>query len=368
MAVLMTSTASNVAQRKIVHVDMDSFFASVEQRDDPRLKGQPVVVGGDSARGVVAAASYEARRFGIRSAMPMRQALDKCRELVVVRPRFDVYRSVSRQIREVFAEHTPLIEPLSLDEAYLDVTENLQRLPTATAVAETIRAEILKRTCLTASAGVSGNKFLAKLGSGMNKPNGLTVIRPERGADVVADLPVSRFHGIGPATAAKMAQLGIHTGRDLRQQSVEYLANYFGRSAGYYVGIAWGIDHRPVVPDRERKSYGSENTFERDLKDRADIVRELDDILERVWEDRTRLRRDGRTITLKAKYANFEQITRSRSAPQLVSDRSEIRGIVLGLLDSIMPLARPLRLVGVSVSNLGAPDEVAPVTRQMALL
>ena len=353
--------------RKILHVDMDSYFASVEQRDDPTLRGRPVAVGGDSMRGVVAAASYEARRFGIRSAMPMRQAMERCRELVVVRPRFDVYRSVSRQIHEVFAEHTDLIEPLSLDEAYLDVTENRKGLPTATAVAEEIRAAIRERTGLTASAGVSGNKFLAKLGSGMNKPDGLTVIRPDRGAEYVADLDVGRFHGIGPATAARMERLGIRTGRDLRRQTVEFMIETFGRSGVYYRDIAWGIDDRPVVPDRERKSYGSENTFESDLSSREDIVRELDDILERVWSDRERIRRDGRTVTLKAKYCDFEQITRSRSARGLIVDRDEIRGMVMDLLDSIMPLARPLRLVGVSMSNLGAVDEKPAEVRQMAL-
>lgn len=353
--------------RKILHIDMDSFFASVEQRDDPSLKGRPVAVGGDSVRGVVAAASYEARRFGVRSAMPMRQAMGRCRELVVVRPRFDVYRAVSKQIHEVFAEHTDVIEPLSLDEAYLDVTVNRKGLATATQVAEAIRASIRERTGLTASAGVSGNKFLAKLGSGMNKPDGMTVIRPDRGADFVADLEVGRFHGIGPATAARMERLGIRTGRDLRRQTVEFMTETFGKSGTYYRDIAWGIDERPVVPDRERKSYGSENTFERDLSDRDDLVRELDDIIERVWSDRERIRRDGRTVTLKAKYRDFEQITRSRSEKAIISDRGEIRRIVLELLDSIMPLAKPLRLVGVSMSNLGAVDEKPPVTNQMAL-
>jgi len=353
--------------RKILHIDMDSFFASVEQRDDPSLKGRPVAVGGDSVRGVVAAASYEARRFGVRSAMPMRQAMERCRELVVVRPRFDVYRAVSKQIHEVFAEHTDVIEPLSLDEAYLDVTVNRKGLATATQVAEAIRASIRERTGLTASAGVSGNKFLAKLGSGMNKPDGMTVIRPDRGADFVADLEVGRFHGIGPATAARMERLGIRTGRDLRRQTVEFMTETFGKSGTYYRDIAWGIDERPVVPDRERKSYGSENTFERDLSDRDDLVRELDDIIERVWSDRERIRRDGRTVTLKAKYRDFEQITRSRSEKAIISDRGEIRRIVLELLDSIMPLAKPLRLVGVSMSNLGGVDEKPPVTNQMAL-
>ncbi len=353
--------------RKIIHIDMDSFFASVEQRDDPSLKGRPVAVGGDSVRGVVAAASYEARRFGVRSAMPMRQAMDRCRELVVVRPRFDVYRAVSRQIHEVFAEHTDLIEPLSLDEAYLDVTVNRKGMATATEVAEAIRAAIRSRTGLTASAGVSGNKFLAKLGSGMNKPDGMTVIRPDRGADFVADLEVGRFHGIGPATAARMERLGIRTGRDLRRQTVEFMTETFGKSGTYYRDIAWGIDERPVVPDRERKSYGSENTFERDLSSREDIVRELDDIIERVWSDRERIRRDGRTVTLKVKYRDFEQITRSRSEKTIICERDEIRRIVLDLLDSIMPLVKPLRLVGVSMSNLGTVDEKPPRIDQMAL-
>lgn len=353
--------------RKIIHIDMDSFFASVEQRDDPSLKGRPVAVGGDSVRGVVAAASYEARRFGVRSAMPMRQAMDRCRELVVVRPRFDVYRAVSRQIHEVFAEHTDLIEPLSLDEAYLDVTVNRKGMATATEVAEAIRAAIRSRTGLTASAGVSGNKFLAKLGSGMNKPDGMTVIRPDRGADFVADLEVGRFHGIGPATAARMERLGIRTGRDLRRQTVEFMTETFGKSGTYYRDIAWGIDERPVVPDRERKSYGSENTFERDLSSREDIVRELDDIIERVWSDRERIRRDGRTVTLKVKYRDFEQITRSRSERTIICERDEIRRIVLDLLDSIMPLVKPLRLVGVSMSNLGTVDEKPPRIDQMAL-
>lgn len=354
--------------RKIIHVDLDAFFASVEQRDDPSLKGRPVVVGGDSSRGVVAAASYEARVFGIRSAMPMHQAMSRCRDLVVVRPRFDAYRAASRIIHEVFAEHTDLIEPVSLDEAYLDVTENRMGLPTATAVAERIRADIRARTNLTASAGVSGNKFLAKLGSGMKKPDGLTVIRPDRGADVVADLPVSKFHGIGPATAARMEGLGIMIGRDLRRQTEEFLIGQFGKAGAHYRRIAWGIDERPVVPDRERKSYGSENTFDRDLSTREDLVRELDDILERVWQDRERIRRDGRTVTLKAKFRDFEQITRSRTSRRLLADRAEIRIIALELLDSIMPLPKALRLVGVSMSNLGGVDEREPETLQMALI
>lgn len=352
--------------RKILHLDADAFYASVEQRDDPSLKGRPVVVGGASSRGVVAAASYEARRYGIRSAMPMRQAMQRCRGLVVVRPRFDVYRAVSRQFHEVFHEHTDLVEPLSLDEAYLDVTENRMGLPTATAVAQAIRASIRERTGLTVSAGVSCNKFLAKMGSGMRKPDGMTVIRPERAEDFVADLEVSRFHGIGPATAARMESMGIRFGRDLRRQSPEFMLDRFGKSGEYYRLIAWGIDDRPVVPDRERKSYGSENTFERDVSDRSAILAELSDLVDQVWEDRVRIGRGGRTITLKAKYADFRQVTRSRTLDEPPADRDAVMSVVTGLLDGLLPLQKPLRLVGVTASGLVG-DEV-PSAVQMALL
>lgn len=357
-----------MTDRKIIHFDMDSFYASVEQRDDPSLKGRPVAVGGASARGVAAAASYEARAFGVRSAMPIRMAMEKCPHLVVVPPRFDVYRAVSRQIHEVFAEHTDMIEPLSLDEAYLDVTVNKKGLATATEVASAIRASVFDRTGLTGSAGVSGNKFLAKLGSGMNKPDGMTVIRPERGADFVADLDVGRFHGIGPATAARMAEVGIRTGRDLRIQTSEFMLQMFGKSGAYYRSIAWGIDDRPVVSDRERKSYGAEDTFERDVSSRETLVAKLVEIGDKVWEHRERIGRDARTVTLKAKYRDFEQITRSRTVKGFVDDRAVLQQVVEDLLDSIMPLSKALRLVGISLSNLGAVGEKAEETRQMALL
>jgi DNA polymerase-4 len=357
-----------MTDRKIIHFDMDSFYAAVEQRDDPTLKGRPVAVGGASARGVAAAASYEARAFGVRSAMPIRMAMEKCPHLVVVPPRFEVYRAVSRQIHEVFAEHTDMIEPLSLDEAYLDVTVNKKGLATATDVAAAIRASVLERTGLTGSAGVSGNKFLAKLGSGMNKPDGMTVIRPERGADFVADLDVGRFHGIGPATAARMAEVGIRTGRDLRIQTPEFMLQMFGKSGAYYRSIAWGIDDRPVVSDRERKSYGAEDTFERDVSSRDALVAKLVEIGDKVWEHRERIGRDARTVTLKAKYRDFEQITRSRTVKGFVDDRAVLQRVVEELLDSIMPLSKALRLVGISLSNLGAVGEKAEQTRQMALL
>ena len=353
--------------RRILHVDLDAFYASVEQRDDPSLKGRPVAVGGDSNRGVVAAASYEARAFGIRSAMPMRQAMDRCRELVVVRPRFEVYRAVSKQIHEIFRKHTDAIEPVSLDEAYLDVTDAASGMPSSE-IAKAIRAEIFEVTGLTASAGVSFNKFLAKLGSDMRKPNGMTIIRPERAADLIADMPVSKFHGIGPATAARMEGLGIKTGMDLRRQSREFLMDRFGKSGAWYAKIARGEDDRPVRTDRERKSYGSEDTFEKDLSSREDLIAELDAVLDRVWEDRLRIDRMGRTVTLKIKYCDFEQITRSISHSDLVDARDRIRRMALGLLETLLPVAKPVRLIGVSISNLGGVGELPASSSQLALL
>jgi DNA polymerase-4 len=251
--------------RKIIHIDMDAFFASVEQRDNPGLRGKPVAVGGGGDRGVVAAASYEARRFGVRSAMASAKARRLCPELIFVPHRFDIYRSVSRQIREIFARYTPIIQPLSLDEAYLDVTENLMALPSATAIAEQIRSAIRAETGLTASAGVSYNKFLAKIASDQNKPDGICVIPPRHGAAFVAALPVQKFHGVGPATAAKMHRLGLHTGADIRAQSPSFLEQHFGKAGRYYYWVSRGIDDRPVNPHQERKSIGSETTFFPDL-------------------------------------------------------------------------------------------------------
>jgi DNA polymerase-4 len=269
----MTEDEEAPASRKIIHVDMDAFYASVEQRDNPDLRGKPVAVGGARERGVVAAASYEARKFGVRSAMASVTARRKCPELVFVKPRFEVYKAVSQQIREIFAEYTPLIEPLSLDEAYLDVTENLMGIASATEVAKRIRARIREVTGLTASAGVSYNKFLAKLASDYDKPDGLFVIRPEQGAAFIQNLPVGRFHGIGPATSEKMRRLGIETGADLRRQTRAFLQEHFGISGDWYYSISRGVDHRRVRPDRERKSVGAETTFFRDIDD-ADAARE----------------------------------------------------------------------------------------------
>ncbi len=340
--------------RKIIHVDMDAFFASVEQRDNPDLRGKPVAIGGSRERGVVAAASYEARKFGIRSAMASVTARRKCSELIFVKPRFDVYKEVSRQIRAIFAEYTPIIEPLSLDEAYLDVSENLKGIISATIIAEEIRARIYAETSLTASAGVSYNKFLAKLASDYRKPDGLYVITPNMGAAFVEDLPVSKFHGVGPATTAKMNGLGIYTGRDLRAQTLPYLQKYFGKSGSYYYSIARGVDDRPVRADRVRKSVGAENTFAHDLV-ALDAMREaLQPIIDKVWRYCEGSGIRGRTLTLKVKYADFELITRSRSTPKPINSRLDVEQISIDLLTRLFPIQKGVRLLGVSLSALGA--------------
>jgi DNA polymerase IV len=337
--------------RKIIHVDMDAFYASVEQRDNPDLRDRPVAVGHGSKRGVVAAASYEARAFGVRSALPSTMALRQCPGLVFVPPRFDVYRAVSRQIHAIFAEYTSVIEPLALDEAYLDVTENRRRLPTASATAKEIRARILRNTGLTASAGISYNKFLAKLASAQRKPNGQFVITPEIGPDFVASLPVARFHGVGPVTAAKMQRLGIQTGADLRAKSLGFLQQHFGKSAAWYLGIANAEDDRPVVADRRRKSSGSETTFEHDLTAPADIVAGVEAMAKDVWEWCEKAEAFGRTVTVKAKFADFRQVTRSRSYPTMIARHDILRQASVELVCTLLPVAKGIRLLGVTVSN-----------------
>lgn len=343
---------SGVATRKIVHVDMDAFFASVEQRDDPALRGRPVAVGHAAERGVVAAASYEARRFGVRSAMPSTTAQRKCPDLVFVPPRFEVYRAVSAQIHAIFADYTDLIEPLSLDEAYLDVTADRRGLGTASATAQEIRRRIFEETGLTASAGVSYNKFLAKLASDQNKPNGQFVVAPGRGEALVEDLPVRRFHGVGPVTAAKMEGLGIRTGADLRRQSLAFLQHHFGKSGPWYYAIARGQDDRAVNPDRTRKSSGSETTFASDLTDpdaiEAGVAAMADDVW--AWCEKTGSR--GRTVTVKIKWADFQQSTRSRSLSEPIVTRDTLHGLSRLLVRSLYPIRRGVRLVGVSLSNL----------------
>lgn len=355
---------SGVATRKIVHVDMDAFFASVEQRDDPALRGRPVAVGHAAARGVVAAASYEARRFGVRSAMPSTTARRKCPDLVFVPPRFEVYRTVSAQIHAIFSDYTALIEPLSLDEAYLDVTADRRGLGTASATAQEIRRRILEETGLTASAGISYNKFLAKLASDQNKPNGQFVVAPGRGEAFVEDLPVRRFHGVGPVTAAKMEGLGIRTGADLRRQSLAFLQHHFGKSGPWYYAIARGQDDRAVNPDRTRKSSGSETTFASDLTDPDAIEAGVGAMADDVWAWCEQTGSRGRTVTVKVKWADFQQSTRSRSQSEPVASRQTLHEVSRVLVRSLYPPSQGVRLVGVSLSNL---ETTGAAANQLAL-
>ncbi|MFB2531611.1 DNA polymerase IV [Paracoccus sp. p4-l81] len=337
--------------RRIIHVDMDAFYASVEQRDNPDLRGRPLAVGGARARGVVAAASYEARRFGVRSAMPSVTAARLCPDLIFVKPRFEVYRAVSAQIRAIFARHTPVIEPLSLDEAYLDLTGRLAPGQSATSVAQAIRAAIRAETGLTASAGVSYNKFLAKLASDQKKPDGLFVIPPEAGPDFVLTLPVGRFHGIGPATAAKLEAMGILTGADLRAQPETTLTARFGKAGRYYHQISRGIDDRPVRPDRERKSLGSETTFFTDLFDLAQMQIALARLAGKVWDQAAAKSLTARTVTLKVKYADFRQITRARTLDHPVSGAAELTDVAVDLLRPVHADPAGVRLLGVTLSH-----------------
>jgi DNA polymerase-4 len=338
--------------RKIIHIDMDAFYASVEQRDDPTLRGMPVAVGHAAKRGVVAAASYEARKFGVRSAMPSTTALRQCPELVFVPPRFEIYRAVSHQIRSIFADYTPLIEPLSLDEAYLDVSQNLRAIPTASATAKEIRARIFAETGLTASAGISYNKLLAKLASDHRKPNGQFVITPDLGPAFVEELSVGKFHGVGPVTVDKMKALGIHTGADLREQSLAFLQQHFGKSGAWYYAIARGKDDRPVRPDRQRKSSGSETTFNEDLTYPADIEAGVRAMADDVWAWCEKHQVFGQTVTVKVKYANFQQVTRSRTLEAPVATREQLHEVSISLLKTIYPVTIGIRLVGVTVSKL----------------
>jgi DNA polymerase IV len=353
-------------QRKIIHIDMDAFFASVEQRDNPELRGKPVAVGGSSARGVVAAASYEARKFGVRSAMPSVTAKRRCPDLIFVKHRFDVYTAVSRQVRAIFAEFTPHVEPLSIDEAYLDVTENLKGLTSATQVAELIRAQIRSETGLTASAGVSYNKFLAKLASDHRKPDGLFVITPRMGPAFIETLPIGKFHGVGPATERKMKRLGIHTGLDLRERPLPFLEANFGKAGRYYYGIARGVDERPVRANRIRKSIGAENTFIEDLHAFDAMCDALRPIFDKLWRHCEASTIRGRTVTLKVKFSDFQTITRSRTLPAAVASR-ELERVSLELLGALMPTPKGVRLLGVTIAGLEQHDVQANPQMSLAL-
>lgn len=335
---------------------MDAFYASIEQRDDPRLKGKPVAVGGERQRGVVAAASYEARKFGVRSAMPSVTAKRKCPDLIFVPPRFTVYKEVSSQIREIFHRYTDLVEPLSLDEAFLDVTQNKQDIPVATDIARAIKSDILKTTSLTASAGVSVNKFLAKIASDYDKPDGLYIIKPHKAEQFVEQLPIEKFFGIGKVTASKMHKIGIHNGYDLKQYPLNELVRLFGKAGVFYYHIARAVDDRPVDPNRIRKSVGNENTFSDDLIEIQEILLALKDIEDELVQRIKRSGARGRTLTLKVKYSDFEQITRSRSREKIF-EPMDIHRVSLELIEEV-PREKGIRLLGLTLSNLENEEEL----------
>lgn len=342
-----------IPERRIIHIDMDAFYASVEQRDFPEYREKPVVVGGSpSGRGVVAAASYEARKFGIHSAMPSHQAIRKCPDAIFIPPRFEVYRAVSKQIREIFFRYTDLVEPLSLDEAYLDVTENHLQLPSGTLIAQKIKKDIKTATRLTASAGVSYNKFLAKMASDLKKPDGLAVITPEEATDFLNNLKVGEFHGVGRVTEKKMHNLGIQTGKDLKSWTEMDLIEHFGKHGRFYYRIVRGIDPRPVSPDRTRKSYGKERTFSSDVDDPKWIQDFLRDLAGQIAEGMSKHGFAGKTVTLKVRYENFQTITRSTSFSQFINEKKDISEAAIQLLEQTEIGQRKVRLLGITLSNL----------------
>lgn len=344
--------------RKIIHVDMDAFYASVEQRDNPAWKGKPIAVGGSSLRGVVAAASYEARHFGVRSAMPSVTAARLCPDLIFVKPRFEVYRKVSLQIREIFFRYTDLVEPLSLDEAYLDVTHNKPGISSATQIAREICQKINQEVLLTASAGISVNKFLAKIASDIHKPRGITLIPPDRVHSFLEKLPIEKFHGIGDKTAEKMKKMGIHTGKDLKSLSEFELAKRFGKVGRHYFRIVRGMDERPVVPNRLRKSVGAERTFSKDLSTPEEMETALKEITEKVADRLQQANTSGKTLTLKIKFHDFTLQTRSKTQSLDIHHPEEIYPLVCQLLHQPFP-DKPVRLLGVSLSNLSTAREAA---------
>ena len=339
--------------RKIIHIDMDAFYASVEQRDRPELKGKPVIVGGDpNSRGVVAACSYEARKFGIHSAMPSSRAYKLCPHAVFLRPRFDVYRSVSNDIREIFQEYTDIVEPLSLDEAFLDVTKNKRGIASATLIAQEILKKIYEKTGqLTASAGVSFNKFLAKVASDFNKPNGITVITPDDATDFIDKLPIRKFFGVGKVTEEKMHNLGIKTGADLKKMDKERLINIFGKAGNYFYNIAQGIDNRPVETEWIRKSIGKETTFSEDIDDKEQMIEILNQLAVKIENILKRDGREGMTVTLKVKYFDFQSITRRITVSEPIADADIIMKYVSSLLDNTEAGMKKVRLLGISISN-----------------
>lgn len=337
--------------RKIIHVDMDAFYASVEQMDNPELKGKPLAVGGSEVRGVVSAASYEARKFGVRSAISGIQAKKLCPDLIFVRPRFDRYKEISKQIRKIFHDYTDLVEPLSLDEAYLDVTENKKGNPSATLIAQEIRKRIFEEVGLTASAGISVNKFVAKIASDYNKPNGQKTVNPDEVEAFLEKLDIKKFYGVGKVTAEKMYQLGIFTGYDLKQKSLEYLEKNFGNSGFHYYQICRGIHNSAVKPNRKIKSVGAERTFGENLSSEIFMEERLQSIAKELEKRLQKSKISGKTITLKIKYSDFTLQTRSKTLPYFVSDKNIILDVAKDLLYQER-LRNSVRLLGISIHNL----------------
>lgn len=337
--------------RKIIHVDMDAFYASVEQRDHPEWRGKPLVVGSSHPRGVIAAASYEARKFGIHSAMASKKAMQLCPHLIFAPHRFDVYKSVSREIHKIFSEYTDLIEPLSLDEAFLDVTKNKFNILLAQDIAKEIKLKIKSQLNLTASAGVSYNKFLAKIASDMQKPDGLTVIHPKKALRVIESLPIEAFWGVGPVTARRMHELGIHTGKDLQSKSELFLVKHFGKRGTLFAEFAQGYDHRKVEPDRERLSVGCERTFGEDIMEKEQIIARFDDLAEELEKRIERAHFQGYTFTLKIKRGDFKQITRSQTTQTCFTLATEFTQLATRLLETVELGNNGVRLIGFTVSN-----------------
>ncbi|GAA4275217.1 DNA polymerase IV [Aquimarina gracilis] len=345
-----------VTHRKIIHVDMDAFYASVEQMDNPELKGKPLAVGGGSKRGVVSAASYEARVFGVRSAMPGFKARKLCPDLIFVRPRFDRYKEISTKIRKIFFDYTDLVEPLSLDEAYLDVTQNKKGNPSATLIAQEIRQRIFDEVGLTASAGISINKFIAKVASDYNKPNGQKTVNPEEVIDFLENLDVKKFYGVGKVTQAKMYEMGIYTGKDLKSKSEEFLTQHFGKAGRHYYQIVRGIHVSEVKPNRERKSLAAERTFSENISSEIYMLERLESIAEELQKRLKNSKVAGRTVTLKIKYSDFTLQTRSKTLPYFVSDADILLETAKELLYQDK-MKNSVRLLGISLSNLNTGQE-----------
>ena len=336
--------------RKILHIDMDAFYASVEQRDNPELIGKPLAVGGSKERGVVAAASYEARKYGVKSAMPSALAYRKCPQLIFIKPRFEAYKEASQQIREVFEEYTDLVEPLALDEAYLDVTENKFDMEFAMDIATEIKQKIKDKTGLTASAGISYNKFLAKIASDYNKPDGFYVITPSMAEKFIEKLPIEKFFGVGKVTAKKMHLKGIFTGANLKRKSEQQLTQWFGKAGGYYYNISRGIDNRKVNPNRIRKSLGAERTYEADITTKEEMVENINRIAEILIKRIEKAGGAGKSLTLKVKYGDFKQITRSKTMSDILTNQ-QIKDVGILLLDSIPDIEKGIRLIGLQTAN-----------------